>query len=1051
MKKLLFLLCFISSFVSAQINLSDTSIIGQKSRNQKVGNGLQISDTLIVDGVQINNSLGGFGTGIVGISNTGLLSWIATPIGGSPAGNNNEIQFNANGSFGASPSFVWDSVLNQFRLVGKFGSNPLLLFTSPAGDTTVLMQPRGAMYLKNTGTSRAALTVTQTVSQPTAVFNGGTGVQINVIPDGSSSDSVLTEVNGVIQKVAQNSIGSYSPFDTSITVNAIIQKDTTKYVGIGTTIPQSALDINGNINLNDTLKWNGIPEFVVTSGGGANVESYFVGQTTNKVFGTTGGSFFGANTVFGVSAGENLQYVSSFLDASNNSFYGVQAGQAFTSGTGNTAIGDAAINQIRTGSANVGIGQFSGGGSDTSSDENVFIGNNSALYGLFGLGIHFHNQIYIGYDADSISKGIFGNGNSGRLAYMGNDLAYANKDNSAQIGYIGVATDTQGHYTWQPSTYQGTGDSIVTVSRLSSIGSGVLYDSSNTWNTHGNTGTTTDNFLGTTDAQSLIFKSNNVSFGILDAVNSNVAFGPDALNTTTGAALVGIGNSALQSSSGNFITAIGNAAANGNTGSNVVSIGSTCALNNIGSHIVSSGEGACESNSGNDVIASGISAALSNTGSRVIAIGHDAAAGNVGSDVISFGINSCENNTKDDVTGIGLNSSEENEGSHVIGIGANACHSNLADKVIGLGSGASEDNTANNVISIGTNAGKGNSVPNSLFINLSNSNGDSVTSIIYANQDNLKVKINGKLQVNDGTPGVGKVFTDINGTGLGSWQPPALFDTTQCLNSIHAESIVACSPLNINAQSVNISSDTLRLNGKYPMMNYDSIQGAGFTPVWRDAQKLSISSAAATYATSASLSTLAAKQSSDSGVIMTAVNSKGVGTVTTFTVTTANGFSGTVANPTTTPAITLTLNSITSSTTATTQSAGDNSTKVATTAYVATALGSYAKIVASVDSTGQTASDANLTTYANPSLGTYEIGGYFTITALTVGTVTLNCVYTGEDNASRTVVMGTSSVSGAVNIPTSQIRVKGGTNIVMNTVVTGTATVDCGASIVFLR
>lgn len=53
----------------------------------------------------------------------------------------------------------------------------------------------------------------------------------------------------------------------------------------------------------------------------------------------------------------------------------------------------------------------------------------------------------------------------------------------------------------------------------------------------------------------------------------------------------------------------------------------------------------------------------------------------------------------------------------------------------------------------------------------------------------------------------------------------------------------------------------------------------------------------------------------------------GSGTVTSVSVTTANGASGSVANPTTTPAISLSF---------ATQTTGDNSTKVATTAYVDT-------------------------------------------------------------------------------------------------------------------
>ena len=59
------------------------------------------------------------------------------------------------------------------------------------------------------------------------------------------------------------------------------------------------------------------------------------------------------------------------------------------------------------------------------------------------------------------------------------------------------------------------------------------------------------------------------------------------------------------------------------------------------------------------------------------------------------------------------------------------------------------------------------------------------------------------------------------------------------------------------------------------------------------------------------------------------VAASGSGTVTSASVVTANGVSGTVATPTTTPAITLSF---------TTQTAGNNSTNVATTAFVGTAI-----------------------------------------------------------------------------------------------------------------
>lgn len=60
--------------------------------------------------------------------------------------------------------------------------------------------------------------------------------------------------------------------------------------------------------------------------------------------------------------------------------------------------------------------------------------------------------------------------------------------------------------------------------------------------------------------------------------------------------------------------------------------------------------------------------------------------------------------------------------------------------------------------------------------------------------------------------------------------------------------------------------------------------------------------------------TTIATTSNDSAIIMAAVNGKGTGSVTSFSVVTANGVSATVANPTTTPAATFTLGNITPTT-----------------------------------------------------------------------------------------------------------------------------------------
>lgn len=144
----------------------------------------------------------------------------------------------------------------------------------------------------------------------------------------------------------------------------------------------------------------------------------------------------------------------------------------------------------------------------------------------------------------------------------------------------------------------------------------------------------------------------------------------------------------------------------------------------------------------------------------------------------------------------------------------------------------------------------------------------------------------------------------------------------------------------------------------------------------------------------------------------------GSGTVTTVSVATANGFSGTVANASTTPAITIIAGAITptsigSSTTATTQSAGDNSTKIATDAFVTTAINNAISGVnpaVAVQVATTAAGDTSGLTYNN---GVSGVGATFT------GTTNTALVFDGQtltSLAQRVLVKNdTQTPSGAFN------------------------------------
>lgn len=124
------------------------------------------------------------------------------------------------------------------------------------------------------------------------------------------------------------------------------------------------------------------------------------------------------------------------------------------------------------------------------------------------------------------------------------------------------------------------------------------------------------------------------------------------------------------------------------------------------------------------------------------------------------------------------------------------------------------------------------------------------------------------------------------------------------------------------------------------------------------------------------------------------------------------------------------------------------------------ALGNSAVIKASADLTGQSATVPSVTTFTNGgSNGTFRVGGYIVITAISAGAVVLTTTYTDENNVPRTASMfpmGLTSASltatGAFQFPSFDIRVKASTAITVVATFTGVSVAfDVGGEIEQLR
>jgi len=161
----------------------------------------------------------------------------------------------------------------------------------------------------------------------------------------------------------------------------------------------------------------------------------------------------------------------------------------------------------------------------------------------------------------------------------------------------------------------------------------VVSDSA--WSKTGNALTTAGtNFIGTTDAKGLMFKTNNVQSGFIDYDDVNTSFGDNTMvSKTTGTQNSAFGYYALSgNTSGGANVAMGITALTGNTiGNNNVAIGSFSMQNNIsGSGNVAVGTSSLSGNTGTSNTAVGSQALYNNTtGVNNIGIGSNSGISNL--------------------------------------------------------------------------------------------------------------------------------------------------------------------------------------------------------------------------------------------------------------------------------------------------------------------------------------------------------------------------------------------------------------------------------------
>ena len=349
------------------------------------------------------------------------------------------------------------------------------------------------------------------------------------------------------------------------------------------------------------------------------------------------GNISGANNT---AAG--YQALTQTTTGSSNAAFGDRALYQNTTGDFNAAMGYLALPQLTSGNQNVGIGMFAGTSLVTGS-QNIAIGQGTVLKNNTSNQLNIGNIIYgtgLGnYNFTSLNgPGLIGIGTSN----PGNKLEI-----DATVGGSSGLRFTRLNSTSATTTANGK------VLSLNALGDVILTDAgtaSGSWSLFGNTGTNPNtNFIGTTDANSLQFKVNNILAGSIQNISKNIFFGENSGNaiasSTVNTANIGIGYQSMGTTTTNF-------------GSNNIGLGYQTLFNMVnGNNNNAIGyQSMLKSNFATNNVANGGFTLTNNVnGNNNVAIGHQSMANNIsGSANTAGGYQSLFNSTGNQNTAYGF-------------------------------------------------------------------------------------------------------------------------------------------------------------------------------------------------------------------------------------------------------------------------------------------------------------------------------------------------------------------------------------------------------------
>jgi len=303
-----------------------------------------------------------------------------------------------------------------------------------------------AITLTTTGTSGAATLVGSTLNIPQYSGGGGGGSMAigGSITSATAGSVLFAGTSGVLQQDNAN----------------LFWDDTNNRLGIGTTSPSTALQVNGEITLRNSNNQN----------------TLISNRFSNNVWIHNNSGTITSSAQFNVAIGMESMY--NVTNATNNTAVGYQSLTSITTGADNAAIGRSSLRFVTTANNNVAVGRQSL--ENNTANENVAVGNyaarvNSTGTSLVAIGyqsleqnsvsnntaIGFQagkanttgaNNIFIGASSAGVSvtesnRTFIGNGSTISTWLAGNLLIGSTTDNGAKAqitGKLSISAGTTG-------------------------------------------------------------------------------------------------------------------------------------------------------------------------------------------------------------------------------------------------------------------------------------------------------------------------------------------------------------------------------------------------------------------------------------------------------------------------------------------------------------------------------------------------------------------------------------------------------------------------------